>query len=80
MNIFKQRVYFSNLSPLFHPPGVEGAAEPAAGWHLQWRAGLCPLHLQARVFVLLLQRIQAQHPLHDPLRRRGVRSSSGETG
>lgn len=72
-------VYFSNLSPLVSPPGAEGEAEPAAGRHLPRRRGMCPIYLQTRVDVLLLQRIQAQHPLHDPLRRRGVCSSSGET-
>lgn len=40
---------------------------------------MCPIYLQTRVDVVLLQRIQAEHPLHDPLRRCGMCSSSGET-
>lgn len=71
-------VYRIILSPLVSPPGAEGEVEPAAGRHLQRRRGMCPIYLQTRVDVLLLQRIQAQHPLHDPLRRCGVCSSSGE--
>lgn len=61
------------------PSGVKGETEPAASRHLQWHGGLRPIHLQTRVSVLVLQRIQAQYPLHDPLRRHGVCGSPGET-
>lgn len=61
------------------PSGVKGETEPAASRHLQWHGGLRPIHLQTRVSVLVLQRIQAQYPLHDPLCRHGVCGSPGET-
>lgn len=67
------------FSPLVSPSGAQGEVEPAASWNLQWCRSLRTINLQAGVDVLLLPRIQAEHPLHDPLRRRGVCSSSGET-
>lgn len=85
MNIFflkwecvSMEVYFSNLSPLVSPSGAEGEVKPAAGRHLQWCRCMCQIYLQAWVDVVLLQRIQAEHPLHDPLRRCGVCRSPGE--
>ena len=69
----------SVISLLLSPQtGAKGEAEPAAGRHLQRCCGLRPIYLQTWVDVLFLQRIQAKHPLHDPVRRRGVCSSSGE--
>lgn len=72
-------VYSSKLFPLFSPSGAEGEVEPAAGRHLQRCAGMCQIYLQKRVDVVLLQGIQTEHPLHDPLRRCGVCRSPGET-
>lgn len=59
--------------------GAEGEAEPAASWHLPRGRGLCQIYLQARVHVVFLQRIQAEHPLHDPLCWGGMCCSPGET-